>query len=101
MRCQHGDDVLSGKIPLALQIIVLLLPALHTLGHRGPDVALVLPQRVPGLRLGDGPRRVLLGLVTHVAGQSHHSVDHVGPVLPQPRDGVHLTAVVDGHLDIL
>ena len=101
MRSQHGDDVLSGKVSLALQVIVLLLSTLHALSHGGPDVPFVLPQRVPGLRLGDGPGGVLLGLVANIAGQGHHSVDHVAPVLPQPRDGVHLTAVVDSHLDIL
>ena len=79
----------------------LLLSALHALRHRGPDVPLVLPQSLLGLGFGDGADGVLLGLVANIAGQRHHGVDHVGPVVSEPGDGVDIATVVDGNLNIL
>ena len=79
----------------------LLLSALHALRHRGPDVPLVFPESLLGLGFGDGADGVLLGLVANIAGQRHHGVDHVGPVVREPGDRVDITAVVDGNLNIL
>ena len=79
----------------------LLLSALHALRHRGPDVPLVFPESLLGLGFGDGADGVLLGLVANIAGQRHHGVDHVGPVISEPGYGVDITAVVHSHLNIL
>ena len=68
-----------------------------------PNVALVLPQRLSGLALGESSDGVLVRLVANIGRQGHHSLHHVLPVLVQPGHGVHAvrTAVVQGHLNVL
>ena len=78
-----------------------LLPSLNTLGNCSPNIPLVLSQSFLGLCLGDGADRVLLRLVPDVGAQGHDGLDHVTPVVGEPGDGVDITAVIHGHLNIL
>ena len=76
------------------------LSLFNALRDGGPDVALVLPQRVFGLNFRQRSDRVLLGLVANIGGQRDDRVDHVVPVLSQPGDRVRIPAVVQRHLDV-
>jgi len=99
--CEVELALFSYWLGVECQLFYFSPPLLDALGHRVPDISAVVQHGLSGLWQRHGANIVIALAVAVIGGQRDNGVDHVTPVIPQPRYRLAVPAQTQCDLQVL